>query len=187
MKQIFTTIVIVFSSIFASAQSFDGVPISGDLPTAISKFKAKGYTLVKYLDNGAKLTGSVAFSDVEVYLSTTPKSKKVFKCTIYFNERATWSNLKSDYKKYYEILVEKYGLPDNKLEKFDSPYYEGDGYEMTAVGIEKCSYFSLWLRKDNLNIGLFVSKFKQVEMIYENVELIALKDRELAEMQNKSF
>ena len=189
MKQIIAIIVIVFSSVFASAQSFDGVPISGDLITTITRFKAKGYTLKEYTNTGgAIMLGKVAFSNVELFISVTPKTKKVFKVSVYFDEERTWANLKSVYNKYFDILTEKYGSPDSKYATFETPYYEGDGYEMTAVGAEKCIYFAMWLMpQDNLNVAVKISEFKQVQLIYENAEMIKIKSKEIAELENKSF
>jgi hypothetical protein len=49
MKQ-FITIAILFISINVFGQQFDGVNISGDLPTAIAKYKGRGYTFEKFID-----------------------------------------------------------------------------------------------------------------------------------------
>lgn len=189
MKQIIAVIVIVFSSVLASAQSFDGVPISGDLVSIVTKFKAKGYTLKDYTNTGgAIMKGRVAYSDVELFISVTPKTKKVFKVSIYFDEEKTWTNLKSSYNKYFDILSEKYGSPDSKYATFETPYYEGDGYEMSAVGAEKCIYFAMWLMpQENMNVAVKISEFKQVQLIYENAEMIKIKNKEMAELENKSF
>jgi hypothetical protein len=188
MKKVIVLIVILFSSVFASAQSFDGVPISGDLATAIAKFKAKGYTLTEYTNaGGAIMKGKVALSNVELYISVTPKTKKVFKFSVYFDEEKTWSNLKYEYNKYYDIIFKKYGEPTSSYSGFDSPYYEGDGFEMTAVSLEKCNYFSMWKTNENLTVAVKISEFKQVQLQYENAELIKLKNKEIGELENTSF
>lgn len=174
-------------SLASYSQSFDGVPISGDLPTAIAKFKAKGYTFDQYTTNGAILKGRVANTPVQVFILVTPKSKRVFKMVAFFNEETSWYSLKSDFFKYQNLLTEKYGTPDEKYANFVSPYYEGDGYELQAVGLDKVNYAAYWFRRDNLTLGVEISKYKQIKLIYENVELINLKDKEQTEIEANSF
>jgi hypothetical protein len=189
MKKLISLITIILFSFSLSAQTFDGVPISGDVQTAISRFKAKGYFFKEISDNGtAILKGKIAgIYDIELFIFVTPKTKKITKMVAYLDKQQTWFNLKSDYQKFVEILTEKYGSPDNTYNSFDSPYYDGDGYEMTAVSLEKCTFASLWLRRSNLNLAIEISKFSQVKLTYENVENMAILKSELAEMQNKSF
>lgn len=180
-------ILTLFISVNVSAQSFDGVPISGDLPTAIAKYKAKGYNLSRYVEQGAILKGRVASRDIELYIFTTPKTKKIFKMVIYFDEEISWLSLKSTYNTFYDILSEKYGYPDEKYAKFLDPYYEGDGYELQAVGIEKAIYAAYWFRKDNLTVGVEISKYKQVKLVYENNIMMEIKNKEQSEIERKSF
>jgi hypothetical protein len=189
MKKVIVLIAIVLSSITLSAQSFDGVEISGDLVTAIAKFKAKGYTLVKNEDGIASMKGMLAKTyNIELYIYTTPKSKKVTKVVAYLDEENTWSNLKYEYEKFVGIISDKYGKPDNTYATFTSPYFEGDGYEMTAVGIEKCLYASYWLgQSNNTNIGVEISKFKQVKIVYENAANMRLRKNEQDQIENNAF
>jgi hypothetical protein len=172
---------------FAYGQSFDGVPISGDLSTSISKFKQKGYTLSKYDDNGVIMKGKVANENVEVFIFTTMKTKVVFKLSVYFDEQSSWRSLKSQYDRFYEVLKGKYGEPDNFYTGFDDPYYEGDGYEMSAVALDKCKYSAYWLKKDNLSLAIEISKWKQINMSYENNENMELHKKERLELQKNSF
>jgi hypothetical protein len=186
MKHFFTAISLFFV-LTSNAQVFDGISVSGDLPTAISKFKAKGYTFKKYVDNGAILNGKVGLRSVEVFIFTTPKSKKIYKFTIYFEEQQSWYSLKEDYERYYEIFKEKYGAPDNEYSFFTTPYEAGDGYEMTAVQMEKATFASYWLRRNNTTIAVSISKWKQVEVVYENDSNTDLKKKELSSIENNSF
>lgn len=186
MKKILVLIALLLS-VNTYSQVFDGVPVSGDLATAITKFKAKGYTLKKYIDNGAIVNGKVGLRNVEVFIMTTPKSKKIYKFAIYFEERATWYSLKEDYDKYYTIFKEKYGEPDSEFSFFSSPYEDGDGYEMTAVRLEKATFASYWLKRSNTTIAVSISKWRQVEVVYENDTNMAIKQSELSKMENNSF
>jgi hypothetical protein len=70
--------------------------------------------------------------------------------------------------------------------EFDSPYFYGDGYELQAVGLEKCHYSALW-EVENTTILLTISKFKQINIQYENDALTAQKNREQSEIDAKTF
>lgn len=168
-------------------QSFDGVPISGDLPTAISRFKEKGYSLTKYIENGVIMKGKVAGESVELFIFNTVKSKVVFKISVYFEEQQAWRSLKSQYQRVLDILKGKYGDPDNSYTDFEDPYFEGDGYEMSAVQLEKCNYVAYWLKKDNLSLAIEISKWKQVNITYENDANMAIQKQERSQIQKNSF
>jgi hypothetical protein len=186
MKRLLTAVALFFV-LSANAQVFDGVPVSGDLTTTIAKFKAKGYVFKKFVDNGAILTGKVSFRDVELYIFVTPFTKKVFKFTIYLEEKDTWSSLRFDYEKYYTIFKEKYGEPDTEYSFFSSPYESGDGYEMTAVKSGKATFSAFWLNRDNLSVVVSISKWNQVELTYENDINTELRAKEVKIIENKSF
>jgi len=186
MKHLIIALAILFST-FTFGQTFDGVPISGDLPTAISKFKSKGYTVYKTYEQGVSLKGRVASRNVELYIFVTPKTRKVFKMVVYLAEETSWYSLRQTYIEMVTSLKNKYGQPDEEEAKFITPYYLGDGYELQAVSQEKIDYHAYWFRKDNLTIGVEISKYKQVKLTYENNIMMDLKDKEQAEIENNSF
>lgn len=51
--------------------------------------------------------------------------------------RGTYSDLK-------QALIGKYGEPDNDFAFFKSPYYEGDGYEESAIKLGKGVFSAFW-------------------------------------------
>jgi hypothetical protein len=187
MKKYILSIILLVSVSAISAQSFDGVPISGDLPTAIAKYKAKGYVLSKYIEQGAIIKGRVAGRDIELFVFVTPKTKKVCKVVAFFDEETSWYSLKSTYNTFYDILTEKYGYPDDRYSKFLDPYYEGDGYEMSAVGLDKTLFAAYWYKKDNLTVAVEISKYKQVKLVYENNIMMDIKSKEQSEIESKVF
>ena len=186
MKQLIT-IAILFISINVFGQQFDGVNISGDLPTAISKYKAKGYTFEKFIDNGAILKGKIAQTSIEIFIFVTPKTKIIYKIVGYLDEDISWVSLKSTYNRFNEIITTKYGTADGDYQEFIKPYYEGDGYELSAVGQEKVNYSAYWINKLGLNIGIEISKFKQVKISYENYEMMKIKRIEQSQIESNSF
>lgn len=186
MKQLLIAFALLTSTTI-SAQSFDGVPISGDVNTAISKFKAKGYILEKTFDQAAKMKGRIAGRNIELWIFLTPKTKKVFKMIAYLSTETSWTSLRQTYADLLYPLKNKYGEPDDEETKFITPYYLGDGYELQAVELEKIDYHAYWFRRDNLTVGLEISKYKQVKLIYENNIMMDLKDKEQTEIENNSF
>lgn len=178
----------IFFSFGAQSQTFDGIPISGDLTTIISKFKAKGYTHKTTEDGVPIMKGKLAsIYNVEVFIFTTPKTKKVSKIVAYLDEQQNWYTIKGEYEKLLNILINKYGTPDSKYDFFSSPYFEGDGFEMTAVASEKCSYAAYWFAKENTNIAIEISKYKQVKLAYENEANMKIATKEIESMTNSSF
>ena len=53
------------------------------------------------------MDGKVGNRNIELFIFVTPKSKKIYKFTLYFEEQTSWSSLKGDYDKYYEIFKEE--------------------------------------------------------------------------------
>jgi hypothetical protein len=187
MKKAILTVILTVFSIITFAQSFNGVPISGDLNTAIARFKAKGFTFEKFVEIGAIMNGKVANQPIELYIIVTPKTKQVYKMTVYFQESKTWFDIKNKYNEYVSLFTEKYGEPSGEYKKFAPPYEEGDGYEMSALGLGKIQYFTLWIGKDNLNLAVEISEYKQVKLVYENEKLAEIKQAETDAMKRISF
>ena len=176
----FITIFLLFSVCLVKAQMFDGVKIDGALNSKIQQYRTKGYVLTKVFPEGrgASLKGNIAGREIELFLFTTEKTKLVFKALVYLPRQQNWEDLKSDYHKFVGIFTEKIGEPDSEFSFFRDPYYEGDGYEMQAVALEKVVYSSYWLNKKNTTVAVSISKYKQVEITYENDTNMQIAKRE---------
>lgn len=186
MKKLLS-ILLVFISLNSFSQQFDGVPILGSLPNVIAKFKEKGYIFKSTDKTVTTMNGRVANYPVELLIVVTPKTKQVCKVVIYFAKETNWYSLKQVYFKFKDVIIEKYGTFDNEYEYFRKPYYEGDGYEMSAVGLDNVAYSTYWLDKEKMNIVVEITKWKQVSITYENVELMSVKKNESIEIENQSF
>ena len=149
MKKILVLLFLLMISSICYCQQFDGVSISGSQSSVVTAFRAKGYVIKRYFENCVSMTGKLAGENIEIYITNTPVSKKVFKIVVYFDTEDTWGELKYSYIKYYQLLSNKYGSPNDKYSFFQDPYYDGDGYEMTAVQLKKCVYAAYWM-----NMGL---------------------------------
>lgn len=188
MRNLMLSILLTLS-ITTFGQYFNEVKIDGNSADYITKIKAKGYTLKEYYKNG---NGAILKKDLaELYVFWTPKTKMVYKVTYYLPKKDSWYGLKSQYQDFYKLLSDKYGepKPDNVYEYFTKPYYEGDGYELTGLSLGKVTYFTFWdlSEKENLQIGLSISKYEQVEISYENYKNGLIKQDEQKSIDNKVF
>ena len=83
--------------------------------------------------------------------------------------------IRSEYEDYKQKLTKKYGSPES-YEYFMDPYYEGDGYELTALSSEHCHYISFFKEQQVINgtvidIGTIVLKLStdaRVSLTYED-------------------
>ena len=61
---------------------------------------------------------------------------------------------------------------------FEKPYFDGDDYELSAVVLGKSHFSCFWFNRNNVSIGLSISKWKQIEIDYENDEMMKLNKSE---------
>lgn len=171
----------------AQSQTFDGVKIDGKLSNAIMAYRTKGYVLQQSEETFAVMSGKVAGNKIELYIFTTPKTHVVCQVKVYLPKQTSWSAIKREYQMFVDLFAEKHGRPDNSYNTFKNPYYEGDGYEMTAVSTGNTLYGSFWLNRNNLSTAVMISRFEQVELSYENDANMNINKRESDEMMLNSF
>jgi hypothetical protein len=131
------------------------------------------------------MEGNIGSKTYEIVISVTPKTKQVWKLSVYLPKSENWSRIKDEYNEYLDLLTTKYGKPEKTYAFFASPYKEGDGYEMIAVGLEKCYYTAFW--EDTIGVSIQISKFKQVNVSYENKKNSELRDAEKKEIDSNIF
>lgn len=167
MKTLFLSALILLCS-YANAQSWNGIPISGSIEQAKINLRNKGYVFMKSESNVYLFNGKTNGIESEVLVLLTPITKQVSKFVIFLDKKNNWDDLKDQYLYYKDILNTKYGIGDS-YEYFKNPYYEGDGYEMSAVRLEKCKYVTYWVNKvQNMSISCEISEYNQVKFTYEN-------------------
>lgn len=147
--------------------TFKNVPITGSLDEFVTKMKAAGFTLKELDNNTATMEGRFVNRDCELYVIGSPKSKRVWKATVYLPKETSWISIKSSYNDFKEQFTTKYGKPSSSYNFFSEPYYEGDGYEMQALRKEKCHYISFWETRTG-NIAVSISKYEQIKFVYED-------------------
>lgn len=147
MKKIFVLACAILFAIAAQAQehmTFKGISMNCTLSSFVSQLTAKGYTKLYMNEKGAVLSGDFAGKqDCKIFVLGTSSSKVVWKVAVKFPEKVSWHSLKSEYNTLKESYTEKYGNPQT-FEYFSTPYYEGDGYELQALSLEKCTYSSFF-------------------------------------------
>lgn len=189
MKKLIVKIAILLVSFNSYSQSWNGIPISGSFSTIKTNLSAKGFTLINSENNNAFFRGIVNGVDYEVLVFATPITYQVAKLVLYLPKRTNWTDIKYEYEYMKDMLTEKYGIA-NSYGFFDSPYYEGDGYEMSAIEAEKCHYSSYWLKisqEPNLSVATEISKYKQVKVTYENKANMNKSKEETNNLNKKVF
>ncbi len=159
--------------------SFRDIPIDGNITNFVNKLKNSGFSLIKLNGNSATMTGKFTGKDCEIFVTASTKTNTVYKVSVYLPKETSWYSAKSTYQSYKEQYQQKYGVPTNSYEFFSTPYYEGDGYELQAVRLEKCTYFTYW-ELELGNIAVEISEFEQIKLSYEdklNIN-IARKEKE---------
>ncbi len=123
--------------------TFKGVPINGHITTFVNKLKGLGFEEITVSDNIAVVKGEFGEQDCQIGVYASKKSKTVHMVAVILNETSSWYSLKSTYTEYKKLLMLKYGN-GKSFEYFSDPYYEGDGYELSAVRNEKCTYMTVF-------------------------------------------
>lgn len=177
MKKLFLIAVLILVSIVSvNAQEqhmkFMGIPIEGTVSDFSSKIVSKGFEL-KWSGNGCNVyKGSFLNEDVTVFVLGSTDSPLLLGVNIEFPKQLSWSNLSTRFDDYGELFSKKYGQPYKQRRKFTSPYYNGDGYEMSAVRLEKCEYETTWKTAEGL-IRISINKKCCVTIDYANLSALS--------------
>lgn len=163
MKFKITTILLLIVSVFTYGQNstpehlvFKGVPIDGTLNQYVLKMKQSGFTYTDTEGGSAALKGDFAGSkDCVVSVSTLKDKDLVYKISVAFPEKDTWSALSGNYFELKTLLTEKYGSPSDVVETFHNSNSKDDGTKMLEVKLDRCKYSSIW-KTDKGNIELTI-------------------------------
>ena len=184
MKKILITLCIIMLSFAMRAQehmTFMGIPIDGKISTFTQKLEDKGFTYVKAEDGVTFLTGTFAGNrNCIILVGSSIKSLTVWKVVVAFPSKSSWESLKNEYQTMKSLYSRKYGEP-NIYEFFISPYYEGDGYEMTAISIGKAHYESFFKTNDGyIHLAIKDGKYRSgyVTVEYEDGINVKIKSQE---------
>lgn len=175
MKKFFITLIscifISISSLFAQGEhlTFRDVPICGTADNMLMALSKKyGYTELTRSAQIILMSGDFAGkTNCEIAVVSTKNSNIVWKIVVLLPKEYSWYDLKSTYIIYKEALMKKYSL-NSTYEYFISPYYEGDGYEMSAIRRDKAAFISFFECGDKGNITVEITSNERVVITYED-------------------
>lgn len=182
MNKLLLLFAFVFSINIIGAQNahltFKDIPIDGNVKDFADKLSKKGFTYVKGLEgNIVRMEGKFADFNAEVWLMATPKTKIIWKIVVLTDKYTSWSSIKADFEKYKELYTKKYGKPSEDFHFFSRPYYEGDGYEMQALKLEKCTYITFFELPEG-GIVIEMTKWGNISFSYEDNINVKIKRSE---------
>ena len=189
-KKILTICLVVWLSSLAYCQTdmmFYGIPIKGSYTLFTNQLKDKGFTFKKELKPTLKIwKGTFLNKDVDIVIVMTPTSKEVWKTSVYFKEQTNWVDLKSEFESVCSKITDKYGPVSSRYSNFNSPFEEGDGYELTAVKSDKSNFFFMWNLEAG-SISVSISKSCCVQISYESKSGVELKQKEDAKIADEQL
>jgi hypothetical protein len=153
MKAIFTTLSAILLSLHLCSQSaenqhllFKGVPIDGTLSEYVEKMKLNGFTLLDSTNYGAMFNGEFAnYQNCKIGVGTSNKKDLVSTVFVLFTEREEWNDLYGDYNRLKQMLSEKYGAPNESIEKWENGYEPMLALRMSAVKLGECNFRSTFV------------------------------------------
>lgn len=148
MKAIFITLSAILISLNLGAQStenqhllFKGVPIDGTLSEYVEKMKLNGFTLLDSTNYGAMFNGEFAnYQNCKIGVGTSNKKDLVSTVFVLFTEREEWNDLYGDYNRLKQMLSEKYGAPNESIEKWENGYEPMLALRISAVKRGECNF-----------------------------------------------
>lgn len=136
---------------------FRGIPINGSASTFCSELSKLGYT--KYpgftpTDQVvAAYSGTYGGKECTLYIYVTPTSKTVYQVRVIVGESKSWSIVKNTYFSFKNRFESKYGEPWASEEKFEYPYEDGCGYELTCFARNKATFTTSFNNTYEIGIG----------------------------------
>ncbi len=161
MKRLILNVILICITTIAHSQvnrhmTFKDIDINGSTTQFTTKLKAKGYKSTT--EASTLLSGEFAGYTCKVAVYGTAKTDVTYQIIVVFDTKGdSWYSVKGQYNKLKELYTSKYGKPSDSAEWFLSPYYEGDGYELSAIRNNKAFFFTKWELSEG-NINIMISK-----------------------------
>lgn len=172
-------------------QNFNGIQLGKSLQQTELELKQKGFDFSKEITPTIRTyNGKIGETPTKISIVLTPTSKIVWKIQVEVEQSYSWYSSKSSFSKYRDILIEKYGTPKDEYTFFTKPYYDGDGYEMSAIRNDKCTYINAWENEEGYII-LELRSYKYDAVVttisYENKKASNIKQEETKNINSKTF
>ena len=87
------------------------------------------------------LIGAFAGENCDILVTGTPKTNTVYSVMASsIHIYSSWSTVKNRYLELKKAFTSKYGSPILEHSNFEYPFSEGNGNEMMAIMLDKCTY-----------------------------------------------
>lgn len=191
MKKLLTIIIILFA-LTGYSQSYNGIELGKNITYTKKVIVNKGYKYHSVVtDNSITYYKYINGKKTYITLVYTPYTNLVWKILVTVDYASSWMDAKNKYLKYFYILNNKYGEQINENIKFESPYYEGDGYEIQALYLDKAEIYTIYKDQNDNLIMLELDSFNKntVEILihYENNIASEINKQELIKKNNKIY
>lgn len=156
--------------------TFKGVEINGNLQSIVRNLNKKGFVIEEQTPEGTSMVGTFAgITDCHIYISVSQITGLSSKVLVIAARTNNWYSAKSEYSRLKDMLSQKYEEL-SKWESFDSPYYEGDGYELSAINCGRGRYFCNY-GNDLGTITLMITGEGTILMQYEDNSIKAIEEK----------
>ena len=145
---------------------FMGIEMNCAVDIAMLDLEKKGFEIIDIRKEGYIMSGKFIDRNALVTLHATPKTNLLFRANIFFNEHTSWYSLKSEFLEVVKYYKAKYKSISSSR-TFIDPYYEGDGYELQGVSMDKCFYYERF-EAEGGKISIEISDMKRVQIRYED-------------------
>jgi hypothetical protein len=181
MKKFLALLLACMLTLIVSAQehlTFKGLPVDGTLTEFVSKLQDIGFKVNSSSSKFAQIKGEFSGQICEIYIQASLISNTTYQVTVVLKESDNWFDIRTTYDEYKKLLTSKYGT-GTSIEKFVGSYYEGDGYEMTAVRQNKCQFLTIYeLPNGKVALGVASLKEGSVVLMYSDKINYELAERE---------
>lgn len=144
---------------------FMGIEMNCAVDIAMLDLEKKGFEIIDIRKEGYIMSGKFIDRNALVTLHATPKTNLLYRANIFFNEHTSWYSLKSEFLEVVKYYKAKYQSISSRT--FIDPYYEGDGYELQGVSMDKCFYYERF-EAEGGKISIEISDMKRVQIRYED-------------------
>lgn len=145
---------------------FMGIEMNCAVDIAMLDLEKKGFEIIDIRKEGYIMSGKFIYRNALVTLHATPKTNLFYRANIFFNEHTSWYSLKSEFLEVVKYYKAKYKSISSSR-TFIDPYYEGDGYELQGVSMDKCFYYERF-EAEGGKISIEISDMKRVQIRYED-------------------
>jgi hypothetical protein len=157
---------IIANMIAAAILSIPGLNWGSDLNSIKWYAKSNGFSSYEYVHN-SHLFNAGSFAGRKFSFAQFKECSGVGLHTFKVFYHATNATYQDIYDNAVALYTKKYGQPRDSLRFFKSPYYDGDGYEFSAVRNGKAYISSFWEVGDSA-IMIEVTNTGGVAVVYQD-------------------